>query len=236
MKKVIDGLLKVFFILALMLVVFGAPVMAENFEDQNLKVTTKLPPQWLGWVIETSSANPQNQTVPVYYKITAVVPGIGETVASAVTTGYSATGPLVSTNSLRIMWAPVNGATSYKLYKSVDNSSFYLHYSGALLTFVDEGASNGAAFSAATPRGGNLTVENDASVGDDLTVTGSLVMSSTFSGPARLESKTIAALKLITPTAIGELYVCSDCSPVEVAMSTGAVLGGFGNTSGAQLN
>jgi len=159
---------------------FATPAAAEKFADQDLSVTAKLPPQWLGAVIYKSSANPQMQTVPVYYKVSATVPGIGETKASPVTTAYTATGPLVSSNSLRIMWAPVDGAESYTLYKSVDDTSYYLMTNTTLLTYIDIGATVGAAFSEGDPRGGNLVVENDADIGGDVTVV-NLTVSGTLS-------------------------------------------------------
>lgn len=170
MKKIIEGVMLVIFAMVMVLFVFTKLASAERFEDQNLSVTSKLPPQYLGWTIEASSANPQNQTVATYYKVSAVVTGVGETAASPVTTGYSATGPLVSSNSLRVMWAPVNGAATYKLYKSVDNSAFYLMNNANVLTYVDEGATVGAAYAAPTQRGGSLTVEKDVTLGGQLMI------------------------------------------------------------------
>ena len=237
---------------------FATPAAAEKFADQDLSVTAKLPPQWLGAVIYKSSANPQMQTVPVYYKVSATVPGIGETKASPVTTAYTATGPLVSSNSLRIMWAPVDGAESYTLYKSVDDTSYYLMTNTTLLTYIDIGATVGAAFSEGDPRGGNLVVENDADIGGDVTVV-NLTVSGTLdagtsvgaattvtggtgviatAGPVRLYSRTIAQIMLLTANE-GDMFKCSDCSPERIAISTGTGApntGGFADAMGLQLD
>jgi len=179
MKKIVNQFLLVFFITLMAMAFFSQGAFAlQRFEDENVSIITKLCPQYLGWKLEVGSTT---QTVPWYYKISAIVTGIGETSVSPVTTAYSTYGPLSSTNSVRIMWAPVNGATSYQLYKSVDNSSFYLLTNSAALTYVDYGATLGAAFSAASPRGGNLTVENNIAVGGDVTIAGDLTVSGTLS-------------------------------------------------------
>jgi hypothetical protein len=176
MKNLIDKLQLM--VLALFIVLAVIPFTAnaltiERLEDTDISITSKLPPQWLGWKVHVGSTT---QNDAVYYKIAAVVTGLGETVASPVTTAYTTYSPVSSTNSLRLMWAPVQGATSYKLYKSVDNTTFNLLASVAapILTYVDEGAAVGAAYSAPTPPGGNLIVENDATIGDDLTVNGNI--------------------------------------------------------------
>ena len=169
------------FMFALIAAAMFAPAAnaLQRFEDENVSITTKLPPQYTGWAVVVGDTITQN--VSWYYKVSAVLPGITETVTGSTAHAYSKYGPLSSTNSIRAIWAAVPGATSYKLYKSVDNTSFYLLYSGTALTYVDEGASLGAAYSAPSPRGGNLTVENDVAIGDDLTVAGDLTVSGTLS-------------------------------------------------------
>ena len=72
-----------------------------------------------------------------------------------------------------------------------------------------------------------------------LTVTGNTALNGglTFGGTLTLQGKSIADLMGMTPTAIGQMYTCSDCSPVEVAISTAATgIGAYGNMLGAQLD
>lgn len=167
-------------LLALVVMPFTANALTiERYENTDISVTSKLPPQWLGWKVHVGSTT---QNIAVYYKIAAVVTGMGETVAGPVTTAYTTYAPVSSTNSLRMMWAPVQGATSYKLYKSVDNSTFNLlaTITAPTLTYVDDGDAVGAAYSAPSPPGGNLTVENDISVGGDVTIAGDLTVSGTL--------------------------------------------------------
>lgn len=210
MKKIVGGFMNKFAILMLVLtalVAFSPRVFAQTeiFEDKNISITSKLPPQWLGWRLHVGSTT---QNVPFYYKVSAVVPGIGETVASPVTTAYATYSPLSSTNSLRLMWAPVQTATQYKLYKSVDNSTFNLltTVSDPVLTYVDEGADVGAAYSAPTPKGGNLTVENDVIVGDDLTVNGSI---NAVGGMALTSAQTVTGYTVtVSSSATSTLGLC----------------------------
>ncbi len=49
-------------------------------------------------------------------------------------------------------------------------------------------------------------------------------------------SRSLAQIMAITPTAVGQVYFCNNCSPVEMAMSTGTSVGMFANFSGAQLD
>lgn len=227
MTNLIKQTMVVFFI-ALMAVTAYAPnakAYTELHEDVDISITSKLPPQWLGWTVHTGSTT---QTVPWYYKVSAVVPGIGETVASPVTTAYSTYSPLSSTNSIRTMWADVPTATSYKLYKSANNSTFNLIATLAynVLTYVDEGAAVGAAYSAPTPRGGNLTVENDLTVGDDVTVSGTLTVAGGITGA--LKTVTLAAMNSLAPTAAGELLYVSDAvSATKVCVSSGTAAGAY---------
>lgn len=158
-------------LLALVVMPFTANALTiERYENTDISVTSKLPPQWLGWKVHVGSTT---QNIAVYYKIAAVVTGMGETVAGPVTTAYTTYAPVSSTNSLRMMWAPVQGATSYKLYKSVDNSTFNLlaTIAAPVLTYVDDGAAVGAAFTAEVTAA-DLAATDDVTVGDDLAVTG----------------------------------------------------------------
>ena len=136
MKKIINNTVKVIVALFTLMTVISPICAVERFEDNDVAITSKLSPQYLGWVVHSGSTT---QTYPMYYKVSAVVPGVGETLASPVTTAYTTYTGLCSTNSLRMMWADVDGASSYKLYRSADNVSFYLIKSTILLTFVDEG-------------------------------------------------------------------------------------------------
>jgi len=223
MKKILSGFAVIFSTLILMSA-FAQPSFAlQRFEDEDVSIVHKLPPQYVGWSLVAGSTT---QTVPFYYKATAVVPGIGETLASAVVTAYATYSPLSSTNSVRIMWAPVQGASSYKLYKSVDNVSFYLADSSALLTYVDEGDALGAAYSAATPRGGNLTVENALTVSGAASITGALTVSGGIS--SKLETLTLAQMNLDVPAAAGiPIYASDSTSVTKVCVSSGTTAGAY---------
>ncbi len=172
MKKIIQGMMLVMVVLMAILFFQGPAAALELFENKNVSITSSYPPQYLGWKVVLGSTT---QNVAQYYKVAAVVPGFGETVASGVTTAYSTYAPLSSTNTLRLMWAPVDMATSYKLYKSANNSTFYLLATilAPTLTYIDDGSITLAtAYSAPSPKTGNLYVENDVTVGGDLTVSG----------------------------------------------------------------
>jgi hypothetical protein len=71
-----------------------------------------------------------------------------------------------------------------------------------------------------------------------VTATGAVQGSSlkASAGPITLTSKTIAELAVLDPTVVGEMYVCSNCSPVCVAVSTGTGAGMFGDAAGIQLD
>ena len=180
------------------------------FENRNISITSILPPQYLGSAVEVGSTT---QNVSTYYKISAVIPGFGETQASGVATAYSTYSPLSSTNSLRIMWSPVDNASAYKLYKSVDNTTFYFlnQISFPLLTFVDDGTlSLSTAYSAPSPMTGNLTVERSFIPG---------VM-------------TLAQMNAYAPTGrggtgSGEVFEISDATNCQLAISTGTGKGAF---------
>jgi hypothetical protein len=226
MKDLIKKVLMFCFVFTVlsMLGMFTAPqARAERMEDDNLYITSKLPPQYLGWKVHVGSTT---QTVPVYYKVSAVLSGIGETVAGPVTTAYTTYAPVSSTNSVRLMWAPVQVASSYKLYKSVDNTTFNLlaTLTAPTLTYVDEGDAVGAAYSAPSPRGGNLIVENDISAGGDLTVTGNVSVTGTVSFVP--ETFTLAQMNVATRTAGSQVYVSDGVSATKMCVST-ATAGGF---------
>ena len=229
MKNLINKMLVFVFALTV-LSMFAAPqASAERMEDDNLYITSKLPPQWLGWKVHVGSTT---QTVPVYYKVSAVLTGIGETVAGPVTAAYTTYAPVSSTNSVRLMWAPVQVATSYKLYKSVDNSTFNLlaTLTAPTLTYIDEGAAVGAAYSAPSPRGGNLVVENnitaggDLTVGDDLTVVGDVAVTGVVKFVP--ETFTLAQMNAASRTAGSLVYVSDGVSVTKICVST-ATAGGF---------
>ena len=163
MKRVFVVICMVIMALAIM----RAPACAQTqaFENKNISITSILAPQYLGWAVSVGSTT---QNITWYYKVSAVVPEYGETVASAVTTAYSTYSPLSSTNSLRLMWAPVDAASSYYLYRSADNVTFYklTTVTAPVLTFVDDGTLNlGAAYSAPSQITGNLSVSGDVVVG-----------------------------------------------------------------------
>jgi len=159
MKKIFTRVVKLFFMVLMAALIFTPAVLAvQRFENEDIAVTAKLPPQYLGWKVVEGDTT---ETVPFYYKVSAYVTGIGETQASDVTTAYATYSPTSSTNSLRLMWASVNGATEYYLYKSIDNSSFYLLATVSALTYVDAGAALGAAYAGPTLRGGNITIDMD---------------------------------------------------------------------------
>jgi len=62
------------------------------------------------------------------------------------------------------------------------------------------------------------------------TITG--ITSLTSAGVLRLYSRTKAELNALTPGAVGEIYYCSNCSPVNVMVSTGTAQANFGAITG----
>ena len=58
------------------------------------------------------------------------------------------------------------------------------------------------------------------------------VTSLTSAGVLRLYSRTKLQLNAITPAAVGEIYYCSNCSPVNVMVSTGTAQANFGAITG----
>jgi hypothetical protein len=210
---VMNQMLVMALVMIAMMTVLTPAVFAytERFEDKDVAITSKLPPQYIDYQVAEGSSG---KNVPMYYKVAAFVPGLGETSASRVLTAYSAYAGLTSTNSLRILWAPISSASYYKLYRSADNSSFYLIASVSGTTYLDEGTANGAAYSAPSPRGGNLTVEDDVTVGDDISVGGDITVTGTISAPlaaytlAEMNAATVAANTLVSITNGAQESVC----------------------------
>jgi hypothetical protein len=97
----------------------------------------------------------------------------------------------------------------------------------------------GAAASRSThTAAGALVVHGDSS-GATLNSRGTITAATNIiatAGFMRLYSRSLAQLMAITPVAVGEMYLCNNCSPVEIAVSTGTGVGGFANAAGAQLD
>lgn len=53
-----------------------------------------------------------------------------------------------------------------------------------------------------------------------------------FIGRVGLYSRTIAQLQAITPTAVGQMYYCNNCSPLKAVVSTGTSAGNFADAAG----
>ena len=186
MKKIMGVL-----IMALIAVgLFMTPVSAEKFIGQDLEVVSVQPPQYIGYRLYVGTTG----TTSLYYKVSAVVTGIGETRASAVLTVADANAVLSSTNTLQLIWARVSDATSYNVYKSTSSSSTYFFLLGNVAqgTYVlnDLGQTVGGAFSAPTVVGGNIEAEGDVTVGGDLVVAGAgnVVGALTVGDPATLST------------------------------------------------
>lgn len=213
--KQVMGFLMVMLILAAAIMPAQA---AQWFENQDVNIVSKLGPQYLGWKVSVGSTT---QTVPFYYKVSANVRGVGETAASPVTTAYATYSPLSSTNSIRLMWAAVDDATEYYLYKSSSSASTYFYLLATVvnaLTYVDSGGAVTTAYSAPSPAGGNLTVENTITT-KNLTVT--------TAGLMVLYSKTKAQLNAIAPDAAGQPYFCNNCIDSGICISSGTGTGAF---------
>lgn len=54
-------------------------------------------------------------------------------------------------------------------------------------------------------------------------------------GTAEVSTATIAGLAAITPTRVGQMYYCTDCSNTAVCVSTATTLGGFSRIAGRTL-
>ena len=189
---------------------FNAPLFAEKFKGEDIEVVSVLPPQYMGYRLYAGVAG----GTTVFYKVAAVVTGMGETRAGAVLTVYDSNAVLSSTNTLQLIWSRVTDATSYNIYKSTSSSSTYFYLLGNVAqgTYVlnDTGQAVGSAWSAPTVVGGNIIVENDLTAGGALTIGGGFFP----------EAKTQAEIEAITSTSFGEQYPCSDCTVTLVCGSS----------------
>lgn len=176
----------------------------QRVEDDNFSVTSMLPTQYVLYTLTGSTG-----ATSVYYKVTAVVNGgVGE-IKPANLTVADANAVRSSTNTLLIRWAPVIGTVSYNVYRSTVSSSTYFYLLGNVdrdtHSLLDYGQAAGAAYSAPDPRGGNLEVENDVTIG----------------GAGKITLITKAAIEAKTPSQAGEFYGCSNCIDSAVCISTG---------------
>ena len=84
----------------------------------------------------------------------------------------------------------------------------------------------------------DIHLQNDETI--DNATNGTVLITSPLvktSGAWVLTNKTLSELMAITPAGEGESYWCTTgCTPHEMAVSTGAVLGGFGTAGGLQLD
>jgi len=89
--------------------------------SQNLAMTggyltvSQLDISDLGTPTGTASTSGGNMATNTYYYVITALNGNGETIKSAQTAGIAVTGP---TGSVALSWAPVYGATSYKVYRT----------------------------------------------------------------------------------------------------------------------
>ncbi len=237
-KKISIASVFAFIVLAVSFMPFSAgAVQRVTLEDQNISIVSKQGPQYLGYRVQAGSTG----TTSVYYKVTAVVTGFGETSAASLTVS-EANAVMSSTSSLQLLWNSVVGATSYNLYRSTVSASTYFYLltntAAAVRSWIDDDAystTEGAAYSNATKPGGNLTVENDVAVGDDLTVTddatvsgdlavtGNIAVTGYVSAP--LPSYTLAQMNALT-VAANTLIAVSNATQESVCKSTGTI-GGF---------
>jgi len=154
---------------------------AEKFIGEDIKIVSAQPPQYIGYRLTGTTG-----ATSVYYKVNAVVTGVGATRASNVLTVDDANATISATNSVQIIWSRVIDATSYNVYKSTSSTSTYFYLLGNVAqgTYVlnDIGQTIGAAYSAPTVVGGNLTTEGDVTVGDDLSVAGDFTVAGSLTG------------------------------------------------------
>lgn len=226
MKK----LMKIFplVMLAMMFMALAQDAFAlQRVEDDNLSVSSMRPTEYVLYTLSGSTG-----AVSVYYKVTAfVVGGVGE-IKPASLTVTDANAVRSSTNTLLIRWAPVIGASSYNVYRSTISAStgFYLlgNVAKGTLSLLDYGQAAGAAYSAPNPRGGNLEVENNATVGGSLTVTGA------FSG--KLEAFTLAQMNLDVPAAAGIPVYITNGVQEKMCISTGTTAGAYMGVSSSTVH
>lgn len=215
-------------------------------EDQDVRIVSKMGPQYLGYRVYAGSTGTTN----VYYKVTAVVTGFGETGAASLTVS-EANAVMSSTNSLQLLWNSVVGATSYNLYRSTVSASTYFYLltntAANVRSWVDDDAyttTEGAAYAAATLPGGNLYVDNDITAGDDLvvgddaTITGDLAVTGTITGTGAVSGPlavyTLAEMNAAT-IAANTLIAISNGTQESVCKSTGT-RGGFVGVSSSTVH
>jgi hypothetical protein len=210
----------------------GALQSPQIYEDQDVKVLSKQGPEYLGYRVYAGSTG----TTSVYYKVTAIVTGHGETSAASLTV-TEANAVMSSTNALQLVWNSVKGATSYNLYRSTVSASTYFYLitntAANVRSWVDDDAystTEGAAYSASAQAGGNLVVQNNATVGGTLAVTGATTLTGALSVTgvlsAPLLTYTLAEMNAATKTAGTLCYVSDGVSATKVCVSSGTV-GGF---------
>ena len=76
----------------------------QRFENDDVQVVSKLPAQYVGYNLTGSTG-----TTALYYKVTAVVTGVGETKASNLSI-TNANAVRSSTNTVQVMWSGVQAA------------------------------------------------------------------------------------------------------------------------------
>ena len=95
---------------------------------------------------------------------------------------------------------------------------------GAQYNSIIHFAQGGEDFTAES--GGTVTIASGASlvVANGATFTAASIA---VSGATQMASKTAAAIKLLTPSAVGQEYYCNDCATVAKCVSTGTATGAF---------
>ena len=85
----------------------------------------------------------------------------------------------------------------------------------------------------------NVTADTEATAGTVVLRHSSTGASSlgglTLTGGIGFYSRTIAQLLAITPSAVGQAYYCSDCSPKKAVISTGTSVGNFAAIDGGNF-
>jgi len=169
---------------------------AEKFIGENVEIKSVQPPQYMGYRLYTGVVG----GTTIYYKVSAIVTGIGETRASAILTVSDANAVLSSTNTLQLIWARVSDATSYNVYKSTlgSTSGFYLlgNVAQGTYTLNDLGQTVGSAYSAPTVVGGDIEAEGDITAGDDLIVAGDATVAGAFTATGALGGAAITGTTL----------------------------------------
>jgi hypothetical protein len=171
--------------------------------------------------------------------LTGVLKGNGTGIPTAITgmknqiTYWSETGTIASTAAISVGL----GGTGSNL--SAVPTGGLIYKSGAttlagtgLLTGVLKG--NGS-----SPPTGNATQADVGPGGgyeqydqENVDISGGSIGGTTILGSY---NRTIAELRAITPTAMGEVYFCTDCAPPKVVVSTGTALRNFADALGGQF-